>query len=420
MTRSLLALIMIINLTLTTQNYIQGTPFLPAFSSNSNIKQDDSQTLFHSESADKSLGTDTNYSDIIIYKTMANHLSNIFVSDKLNYQPLPNLVTDKDSLFFIDRRIELFNIIQWLSQKYPAKTELKFSYINDVNNYFSKYRSHEAVLSLNKLISFGFTFDAPVSFFLHVNQGLDSIYAGLSKDIIQRAGGKENLKYFLGIIKSFVKESRFDDFFNSHIPYYKNLIMGINHKYPTNNIIRQVESFYNMKLPTCKIILSTLTKGGFGPKVKGSDGRTIYVTVSSPRKLSDDNRLIYFEKESTLRALLWHELSHPIVNPLVDKYWNKLSKFTRLINAMKKTAPAWYKDDKVIYYENVVRAVTIKMSYINFGKEREDKNSGTQTKWGFPYAGIFAQFLSADETKNFEDRFNILIQELSKINNSIN
>ena len=328
-------------------------------------------------------------------------ISNIFATTQVfQTSKLNTLQTIKlsgkvtDSLFIIDKRLELFNVIQWISKTYPTKSVLKSDYSDDVDKYFGSYRAHEAVTSLDKLISFGFTIDAPVSFFLHISYNLDTINKGLPEEVIKRAGGIKNLDYFLRTIKSFAVETKYDDFFNSHLPYYKSLVNNINSKFNADDIIKQVETFYNKKIQHCKIILSTLTSGGFGPKITDAHGNIEFVTVASPVELDNNNEIEFFDNKETLKALLWHELSHPFVNPLVDKYWNRLSVHKKLINTLEKDAPSWYKDDKAICYENIVRAVTIRMEYIYSGEEDGKKSSVLQAKWGFPYAQLTGLLLN--------------------------
>lgn len=326
---------------------------------------------------------------------------------------------DTDSLFTVDKRIEVFNVLQWLSNDYPAKTNLSTNYASKVESYFSKFRSHDAVTSLDKLISFGFSYDAPINFFLHVDEGLDNIHPSLSQEIIQRAGGINNLEYFLGTVKSFIIESDFDRFFELHSSHYNEMIDSIKGRFPVKKIIHELESFYNGNLPKCKVILSTLTKGGFGPKIIGANGQEIFATIASPIGVSELGRAIYFKEERNLRSLLWHELSHPVINPLVNKYWADLVKHKMLLDRMRSTAPAWYQNDRVLYYENIVRAVTIKMAYLYENKKSGDLQTANQIKWGFQYAKVFSDLLNLSNSTNFEIRFKVFISKLEGVESSI-
>ncbi len=155
---------------------------------------------------------------------------------------------------------------------------------------------------------------------------------------------------FAADLKEFVQESNYLDFYKKNSKEFHKMIEEGASEYPENLDIKDIDKFYGISLEKYPVIYSAFFNGGFGPKIEG--------IPTCFKGLWIDENGKYFESAATV-INLYHEYSHPIINPLVDKYWNLIenkkefleySKRHNLVNA--------YNEEKALYYEYFVRATS--------------------------------------------------------------
>ena len=150
--------------------------------------------------------------------------------------------------------------------------------------------------------------------------------------IIHQIYVKENIKDF------FVKHQ---NDINELISYVKSILFS------KEKAISALEELYGTPIPENHIVVSLLFNGGFGPSYKGESYFLRGVGFENEK---------YILQGTHLKQKFFHEASHPLVNPLVDKYSKDFNFDDVLLkDAIGKGLPSCYHTLKVLLYEYFVR-----------------------------------------------------------------
>ena len=250
----------------------------------------------------------------------------------------------------VDPRMEILATVQLLSNSPYIRRDL--SYSKDVIDYFKSFSSHEAVLMTDSLLQkCGFVFDAPVAFMLYLSQLPELEQQIAYKDYLKaRSGRGDNLEKYRKSIKYFAEISNFETFWSSSIPSYNQTLDLMIAEMGELDFVKILENYYNDTFESYNIILSPSFIGGFGPTITDIDGNDIaYVCIPNFNGMQ-------------LRGFIWHEFGHSFVNPLVDKYSDKLVSLNKLFEPIKEDmTKASYGNWTVCVKEHVVRAVVVRL-----------------------------------------------------------
>lgn len=291
----------------------------------------------------------------------------------------------------VDPRIELLGVLQLLAGGSPTTTDLAFPYRAEVEQRFAAHATHPAVAMLRRMARVGFAFDAPVIVMLHCT---DPPHVALLRppppDIVQRAGGMDSLTAWLGLVGGFAEESGFDAFVSQHRAYHAELAgTVVNLLEP--HLVEDLEAYYGMAAEGYHIVLSPLTKGGFGPRVEVRPGVWRVYSVASPSEYSADT--LRFYTAAGLRTLIWHEFAHSFVNPLTEAHWPELAPHQALLDSIADGLPRWYRQWKPALDEHIVRAVTVRMAARYRGVDAGAAAMAREVGWGFVYVPAIAGLL---------------------------
>jgi len=158
-----------------------------------------------------------------------------------------------------------------------------------------------------------------------------------------------NLDEFINDINEFVENENYLEFYKSCFGEYNKMIKQSTKQYPDNLDIKDIEKCYGEKLPKYPVIYSIFFNGGFGPRVDGIPTCFKGLCVENGE---------YIETTSNI-VNLFHEYSHPFINPLVDKYWDNFENVTEFVNysVENNLHPTYQEDPKALYYEYFVRVM---------------------------------------------------------------
>ena len=126
--------------------------------------------------------------------------------------------------------IELLSVVlsmtTWMDTRGPP--DVPYEYGDDIKEYFSPFKNHDAVRLAQGLTDRGFTYDAPPNFILHFSYppNLEKIYS-YSDYIINRARGDDILDEFAESLEKFAAESDFMSFYENHQDFYEQIIEPI-------------------------------------------------------------------------------------------------------------------------------------------------------------------------------------------------
>ena len=264
----------------------------------------------------------------------------------------------------VDPRLELLAVIQWLSDyrsKYPLLSQHVFAYTQAVDEHFSRYQTREVIASLNKLISRPFSYENPpfafgappeVMLYLGPDGKLrDDVFE--NDFLVRRGGGKECLRAFIAHLRHFFHDSRFASFYETHQPFYRQIVLRTAEKIGKRNYITELELFYGTHHGSYTLILVPLYHSvGFGPRVTVTGVHHIY-NIMGPHGIKMN--LPDFGSESSFVGMQRHEFSHSFVNPLTEQYWSLAEPYFTAY-----TSPL---EAQEIVNESIVRAVTTLLAY---------------------------------------------------------
>lgn len=183
---------------------------------------------------------------------------------------------------------------------------------------------------------------------------------------------------------------------------------------PINNIINidlsDINSFYGVDNIYYTTVLSSLINGGFSsPK----DNYLTYV-----RGLSYDGKRYGLNCEYFI-VCLFHEFSHPFINPLVDKYFDAFTNLDSLYQeSIEKGLPKTYQNKKTLLYEYFVRVNSIVLAKKYITQQEIEKDIEWFKKIGFNYSTELIELVEENfyRFQNYEELFiNILIPYINEI-----
>lgn len=300
----------------------------------------------------------------------------------------------------IDPRTELLSVIQLLgnySKKFGLVTENQTAYKTSIIKWFTDGKEHRAVKTSDKMGDAGFSFDAPHNLMLNLSNPPElTLKTPLSDYLLNRGGGREYLDEYISSIREFANEYNFTDFYEQSKNYYNTIIRNYNKYSPKANYKKQMERYYG-KVPGNYIsILTLLLRGNYGMEFDND----VYSIMGL-------NGITEFDssKNDMLQHLIWHELSHPIINPLTAQYKEIMESTEILFEPIKhkmisQAYPSW----EICVNEHIIRAITNRLALIHFGEETYNFLNSEDKKKGFIYLKKVIQSLVDYEQNRQEFR----------------
>lgn len=260
----------------------------------------------------------------------------------------------------IDPRIELLAAIHSLSNNQDlAKRNLPYS--KEMISYFEPFSSQEAVkLTENLNQKYGFSYDAPVAFMLHLSQPVELEEKNKFSDyILKRSGEGDNLEQYRKSIKQFVEISNFETFWNSKIPFYNQILDMTVANMGEIDLVKAMEKYFNETQENYNVIITPAFFGGKGAFVSGFGGKETFFATLETTDMQDN---IPYTSGNNILFYVWHEYGHFFVNPLTEKHAEKVSSLDKMYepikNVMSKQA---YGSWETCVNEHIIRAVNIRM-----------------------------------------------------------
>lgn len=324
----------------------------------------------------------------------------------------------------VDPRVELLSTMLSVSDydsimvskgSFHLISQLDFKYKNQLLLTFGSMQSHPVIeLFMDMAYNYGFFYSFPIQACL-----LASAYPEMRINkpvpdlVLTRSGGIENLNTFLNELVDFGNKSGFELFMQKHRDYYLKITRSVE-EYQLNEMINQIEDYYQDSMASYNIILvSMLHGGGYGPIIRDSlDNEHVY-SIIGPKRIIDG--LPHFGSLEEFRYTIWHEFSHSFVNPVVDSLYQEIEPYSALFAPIKeKMKIQSITDWKDCITEHIVRAVTIRLEYLYLGEKAGDKAKKMEMDMGFHYVDEICEILEIYETgtdtySSFADFFPAII-----------
>ena len=321
-------------------------------------------------------------------------------AQKENMKPL---VRSVGSLHIsIDPRMELLTAAQIISNAFYI--DRNKSYSQEVITYFKPFSSEEVVAQTDSLEqNHYFGADTPTEFMLYLSQvpELEQQMA-FSTRLLERSGGAENLERYRNALKQFAEVSNFEGFWNSRVPLYNQILDLTVAEMGGIDLVKVLEEYYNETQNSYNIILSPSFSGGYGPKIPANNGKyDIYACLTT-----------WYEKEGVpymamedLQNYIWHEWGHSFVNPLTEKYRDRIDASGKLLEPIaKKIAgiayPYWYQSVN----EHLIRAIHVRLLELYVDSQKAKTMLNDELDKRFIYIEPLVEKLKDFEKQRDENR----------------
>ena len=301
----------------------------------------------------------------------------------------------------IDPRMEILSTIQLLSNYQQINRDAAYS--QDIIKHFNKFSSQEAVILTNKLLQskdYAFSYDAPVSFMLYISQPYELNRQNKYSDyLLERNYRGNNLEQYREAIKQFAEISEFEKFWNSKITFYNQILDLTIAEIGEKNIIEALDDYYNETQESYNIIISPSFLGNYSAKIPGNDGKYNVYTCLSTTNIKGD---IPYLDLNNLRYYVWHEFGHSFVNPVVEKYANRLASSNKLFEPIKDNmSKQTYTDWETCVKEHIIRAIHVRLAELNIGSQSSKALLNNDIRRSFIYIEPLIEKL-----KDFENQRN--------------
>jgi len=324
--------------------------------------------------------------------------NNVFVNGQ-NIQPIERSVGKLR--VSIDPRMELLTAVQ-LSSNYPFINR-GTDYSKDAIKFFESFSSHEAAKMTDNLQQkYGFSYDAPPNFMMHISQPTElMLQIGLSDYLLKRSGGGDHLEQYRKSIKQFVEESNFETFWNNKIQFYNQILDLTIVEAGEIDFIRQLEAYYNNTQKSFNLIIAPAFGGGFGARIPDAEENYDLYAFVSPTHTKEG--IPYLDQFNFL-GMCWHEFGHSFVNPLTEQYAESVASLNKLYEPIKeKMTKQAYPTWETCINEHIVRAVVIRLVDLNFGSTPSKSLTDYELSISYIYMEPILEKLKEFEKKRDEN-----------------
>lgn len=316
----------------------------------------------------------------------------------------------KENSIVVDKRLEFITALVIAYKKDIVFNKDKYDWVEYYDNSYVHelvekitIKEYEEIYKYLENITFCDTY---TELYLYLDDEMNYV-GGFPKEPFKDL----NIDDFGKIIHKIYIDEGLKSFFEEASGCYNELITFVNSIMFDDKAFDVVKKFYNIEIPEYHIIVSLLFNGAFGLEFDGKPYILRSVEYKEGKYILDKNLLL---------QKFFHEVSHPIVNALVDKHRNEIKvDDTFLEEAINNGLPTCYQRLYTLLYEYFVRINELYLikSYVNESRYKESIEWAK--KIGFKYIDNLVDLLVKKRFayKNYED---VLTQELIPCLNKIN
>lgn len=299
----------------------------------------------------------------------------------------------------VDPVVELFCTIHRLANTNQYNTNKFPKYVNDVEDYFREYKKHEAInLAIQQRNQNGINGSAPMSLALYLDslpdlKPINSLSS--SPEGLDHRWTENEAKEFISAAKSFSTTTSFMKFYNSKQELYKKSINNLYNHIRRDSILEWFEMYFGFQPGKYTIIIGMQNgHGNYGLTVTHKDGTKEYIAIIGASTKFWSNTPSFSNRWITPNIV--HEFCHSYINPLVDKNYETLKESADKI--FDKEPPANYYLPKIMMYEYLVRACTIRYFYSKNDQATINRRIKIDKQDGFPAIEELVELLEKFET----------------------
>jgi hypothetical protein len=309
----------------------------------------------------------------------------------------------------VDPLIELYIVTAYISESFFKKwlTAHNEEYVNDIMQYFSKYKDHSAVKFFEQVWKSDMSTYIPPEIMLYLNSDF-TIKQELvvPDDLIANMGGQERLDSFLLNMKSFYQQTAFDNFYSAHQGYYGELCTGVEQLLIQKKAIQKLNDLYGKQLNNYyALVVPLLGYGnGYGPSISSNKEKKDLYCMFSP-----------YQTEEQIIGLIWHEFGHSFVNHVVSDNKELVEQSQHLFGPIESKMGPLYPDWNNSLSEHLVRVNTTELIKDEYGEELALQQVNAHEAQGFLYMQPIAKLMvKYHKKRNKYPDFKSYFPELAK------
>lgn len=326
----------------------------------------------------------------------------------------------------IDPRLELLAVLQHLSGSKMTFPD-SGGYAASIDACFADFKSHPVLARLQRLEEYGYGYDLPVSCFLRfdgvpLGQQTRS-WSDYAKEMeearLEDAAQGGSLEEFYAAVNDFVRISDFAGWFESQRPYFENTVSAAASLLATkDDMISLLIDWYGYSHDDYTFAISPLLGGGgYGPSlVDTQDKSSLYCVTSFEASDNPADTILH------MAIMMFHEFSHPYVNPLVDKYFDMIEHRSELFEPIKNKMGSYaYSSWWITVVEHFVRSSEIRMLQLFFPPELRDISTQDNINQGFIYLDtVYNALLEYEQARRetgirYDEYFPQLMQKFASV-----
>jgi len=309
----------------------------------------------------------------------------------------------------VDPRVELMSIIFRLAgnPEYNQPNS-KSPYADEVEVHFGKFRNHPVVRSAQQLrAERGVSYDAVMSMAVHLENTTtlkEKIPFDKAPPRLDARWHLKEARDFLQKARSFVADSKFNEFLNAHEELYRAAGARMTEKLGQRPYLEWFDAFFGARPGAEFRVIVGMLNGGccYSAGVQHLDGREEISPVLGVWRFDDEGIPVVGDD---IVGTVVHEFCHSYTNPLVDKYAEQLEPaggriFRHCAQAMRQQA---YGNWKTMMYESLVRVCVVRYLLASEGDRAARKAIREQHERGFKWIGALSKVL--DEYESDRERY---------------
>ena len=236
---------------------------------------------------------------------------------------------------------------------YGLMNDEENDYTTAIKSYFAVYRNHPIYAFIEEMIPEGFTFARPVELALSMGEDTDfSAKYKLSDFCVTCCGGMTTIEELLRLLRGFAKEVDFCSLYEKEKGFYGTYLEKAHQVAEAHPYVILLEQEYGREQESYRLVISSLMKGNFG-----------IVFEDKNTKQSHLHAVLSTDGFSISPNILFHEFSHPFINPLTEKYAEIVVSYQEAYKRLKPYKlpdfQSGYGDWKECVNEHLVRAMVI-------------------------------------------------------------
>jgi Domain of unknown function (DUF4932) len=303
----------------------------------------------------------------------------------------------------VDPRLELLSIVFRLAGNPEFNHPISNSpYSRAAAAHFRAFRGHAAIERAKALrADHGVSYDAVASLAMHVKDLPNFAFDANDASYLARLDARwtvERAAEFLGLVRQFRDESKFNEFFAANAELYATVESRMRDLLDRKLKLEWFANFFGTTTESTFALHPGLLLGGnnFGVGVRHADGRE-EITPCIGCWEFDDEGVPTFPDE--VLPTVVHEFCHSYVNPIVDAHYAALAApgeviFPRVRSLMQRQA---YTNWRIVLYESLVRASVVRYLAAHESAEIVAAEIEAQNPIGFTWTGRLAELLGQFE-----------------------